>query len=68
MAEKRRHDTEEFTREAIRRVTGPGDGVSETARHLGLNAHRLGRGKRACDTQASAVCPGNGRMASDQTA
>ena len=39
MAEKRRQDTEEFKRDAMRLVTEQGDGVSETARHLGINAH-----------------------------
>ena len=42
--------------------------MSETARHLGLNAHMLGGWKREFDTQAGAVFPGNGRMASDQAA
>jgi transposase len=66
MAEKRRQYTEEFKREAIRLVTEQGYGVSETARHLGINAHMLGRWKREFDTQGSAAFPGNGRMASDQ--
>ena len=66
MAEKRRHYTEEFKREAIRLVTEQGYGVSETARNLGINAHMLGRWKRELDTKASAAFPGNNRLASDQ--
>lgn len=63
MAAKRRQDREAFNREAIRLVTEPGDRVSETARHLGLNAHRWGRWKRAVETQGRAAVPGHGRMA-----
>jgi transposase len=66
MAEKRRQDTEAFKREAIHLVTEPGYGVSETARNLGINAQRLGRWKRECDTKGRAAFSGNGRMASDQ--
>jgi transposase len=66
MAEKRRQYTEEFKREAIRLVTEQGDGVSETARNLGRNAHRLERWKREFDTKGRAAFPGNGRMSSDQ--
>jgi transposase len=66
MAEKRRQYTAEFKREAIRLVTEPGDGVSEAARNLGINAHLLGRWKREFDTQGCVAFPGNGRMASDQ--
>jgi transposase len=66
MAEKRRNDTEEFKREAIRLVTEQGDSVSDTARNLGIKAHRLGRWKREFATKASAAFPGNGRMASDK--
>jgi transposase-like protein len=65
-AEKRRNDTEECKREAIRLVTEQGYGGSETARNLGINAHLLGRWKRAFDTKAHAALPGNGRIASDQ--
>ena len=39
MAEKRRHEGDEFKREAVRLVTEQGYGVSETARNLGINAH-----------------------------
>ena len=66
MAEKRRQYTEEFKRDAIRLVTEQGDGVSETARNLGIKAHMLGRGKREFDTKGRAAFSGNGRMASDQ--
>jgi transposase len=68
MAEKRRQSTEEFKREAIRLVTAQGDSVSETARHLGIKAHVLGRWKRACETKGRAAIPGHGRMASAQEA
>ena len=66
MAEKRRQYTEAFTREAVRLVTEPGYGVSETARNLGINAPMLGRWTRAFDTKGSAAFPGHGRMPSDQ--
>jgi hypothetical protein len=38
LAVKQSHATEEISRDAIRIVTVLGDGVSETARHLGINA------------------------------
>jgi transposase len=66
MAEKRRQYTEEFKREAIRVVTEQGDGVSETARTLGINTPMLGRWTRDFDTNGSAAFSGNGRMASEQ--
>jgi transposase-like protein len=68
MAEKRRRHGDEFTREAVRLVTEPGDGVAETARHLGLNATMLGRWKRAVEAQPHAAFPGNGPVLPDQEA
>ena len=66
MVEKRRQYTEEFKREAMRLVTEQGYGVSETARHLGINAQMAGRWKREFDTKGRAAFPGNGRMSSAQ--
>jgi transposase len=66
MAEKRRQYSEEFKREAMRLVTEQGYSVSETARNLGSNAHRLGRWKREGETRGRAAFPGHGRMASAQ--
>ena len=68
MAEKRRHYGDEFKREAVRLVTEQGYGVSETARHLGINAHMLGRWKREVEAQQSAAVPRNGRVSPDQEA
>ena len=65
IAEKRRQYTEECTREAIRLVTEQGYRVSETARHLGINAQMLGRWTRELDTKGRAAFSGTGRMASD---
>jgi transposase len=65
-AEKRRQSTEAFKREAIRLVTEQGAGGSETARNLGINAHLLGRWKRAFETKGRAAVSGNGRRASEQ--
>ena len=66
MSAKRRNDTDEFKREAIRLVTAHGDGVSETARNLGRNATRLGRWTREFETKQRAAFPGNGRLPLDQ--
>jgi transposase len=66
MVEKRRNYGEEFTREAVRLVTEHGYGVGETARHLGINAHMLGRWTREVEAQQSAAFPGNGRVSPDQ--
>jgi transposase len=50
----------------MRLVTEQGYGMSETARHLGINAHMWGRWKREFDTIGSAAFRGHGRRASDQ--
>jgi transposase-like protein len=68
MAEKRRHYGADCTREAVRLVTEPGDGGSETARHLGLKAPRLGRWQGAVAAQQRAAVLGNGRGSPDQEA
>jgi transposase-like protein len=68
MREKRHNDDAEFTREAIRLGTEKGDGVGETARTLGINAHRLSRGTREADTQQHAAFPGNGRVSPEPDA
>jgi transposase len=66
MAEKRRNYDDEFKRAAIRLVTVNGHGVSETARHRGINANRLSRWKREDETQHSAALAGNGRPSEEQ--
>jgi transposase len=66
LAEKRRQDTEECKREAIRLGTEQGYGVSETARPLGINAQRVGRWKREVDPKGRAAFSGTGRMAAAQ--
>jgi transposase len=68
MAEKRRTYGDAFKREAVRLVTEQGYGVSETARHLGINAHMLGRWTREVEAPQSAAVPGNGRVSPDQEA
>ena len=68
MAEKRRNYGDECKREAVRLVTEQGDGVSETARHLGINAPMLGRWTREVEAQQRAAFPGNGRVSPDQEA
>jgi transposase-like protein len=68
MAEKRRNYGDAFTREAVRLVTEHGDRVSETARHVGLNAHMLGRWKREVEVRQSAAVPGHGRVSPDHEA
>jgi transposase len=55
MTGKRRYYTDEFKREAIRLVTDHGDGVTEAARNLGMNAHMLGRWKRQVEQQNNGV-------------
>ena len=60
MTDKRHIDTEAFKREAVRLVTEQGDGVAAAARHLGLNASRLGRWKRAVEQTMHGAFPGNG--------
>ena len=60
MPEKRRQYTEECKREAVRRVTERGDGVTETARDLGMNAQRLGRWTRQASEASHGVFAGKG--------
>jgi Transposase len=55
MAARRRHDGDEFKREAVQLGTEQGNGMSETARNLGINAHMLGRWKR--EVEAHRVQP-----------
>ena len=62
MVEKRHTSTAAFTREAVRLVTVQGYGVAEAARHVGLNAMRLGRWKRAQEAQEARAVPGKGRV------
>jgi transposase-like protein len=62
MAEKRRPAGDACTREAVRLGTEQGYGVSETARHLGIPAQRLGHWQREVAAQPRAACPGNGRV------
>ena len=47
-------------------MTEHGYGVSETVRHLGIDAHMLGRGKREVEAPQSAAFPRNGRVSPDQ--
>ena len=47
MAEKRQTSTAECTREAVRLVIEPHDGVAEAARNLGSNTPMLRRWTRA---------------------
>jgi transposase len=68
MAEKRRNDGDAFKREAVRLVTEHGYRVSETARNLGIKAHRLGRWTREVEVRQSAAFLGNGRVSPDQEA
>jgi transposase len=66
MAARRRHDGNEFKREAVRLGTEQGNGMSETARNLGINAHMLGRWKREVEAHQRAAFPGNGRVSPAQ--
>ena len=65
-AEKRQTYTAEFKREAVRLVLAHGDAITEAARHLGINATRLGRWTRAFEAQENGVLPGKGRVSPDQ--
>jgi transposase-like protein len=68
MAEHRRNDGHACTRAAVRLVTEPGSGGSETARQLGSNAQMLGRWTREVEAPPSAAVPGNGGGSCDQEA
>ena len=60
MAAKRRNDGDACKRAAVRLVTAQGYGVAATARHLGINTHRLGRWKRELAAKQHAAFPGHG--------
>ena len=66
MTEKRRNYSDEFKREAVRLVTEQGDGVSETARNLGINTPMLGRWKREVEAKHNGAFPGNGHVSPDK--
>ena len=53
MTEKRRVYTAECKREAVRLVTEQGYGVTEAARHLGINVTMLGRWKQQAEQQTN---------------
>jgi len=63
MAEKRRNYDDEFKRAAIRLVTVNRHGVSESPRHLGINANRLSRWKHEDEAKQNPTFAGNGRPA-----
>ena len=65
-AENRQTSTAECKREAVRLVLAQGYAITEAARHLGINATRLGRWKRAGEAQETGVFPGTGRLSPDQ--
>jgi transposase len=65
-AEQRQTSTAEFTREAVRLVMAHGYGMTEAARHVGINATRLGRWKRAREAREHGTFPGKGRLSPDQ--
>jgi transposase-like protein len=60
MAETRRHDGDEFQRDAVRLVAEPGYGIAATARHLGIHPNQLGRWQREGEAKPHGACPGNG--------
>lgn len=65
---KRRQDTAACTCEAVRLLTEPGYGGTDTARNLGMHAHRLGRWTRQVAQQHSGVCRGNGHLSAEHAA
>lgn len=66
MGEKRRYYDDEFKQAAIRLVTVNGHGVSETARHLGINANMLGRWKREDEAKQNPAVAANGHASQEQ--
>ncbi len=68
MADKRRTDPAEFTREAVHLVTEQGYAVAEAARHLGLNPHMRQRWQRELTEHEPAAFPGHGRVLPAQAA
>jgi transposase-like protein len=65
MTEQRRVYTAECNREAVRRVTEPGDGVPAAARNLGRNVKMLGRWKRQAAPPTHGRLGGHGQRAAD---
>jgi transposase-like protein len=68
MTEKRCQYTEECNREAGRLVTERGDGVTATARGLGINAKMLGRWKRPASEASNGALGGHGHRTAAQEA
>ncbi len=67
-AEKRQTSTAAWKREAVRLVRAHGEGMTEAARHVGIKATRLGRGKRAREAGEHGAFPGQGRLSPDPEA
>jgi transposase len=65
-AKKRQTYTAEFKREAVRLVMAHGDGITEEAWNLGINATMLGRWKRELEAPENGAFPGKGRLSPDQ--
>lgn len=68
MSEKRRNSSAECKREAVRLIIDHGDGVSETARNLGIHANRLRRWKRQMPDEPHGALPGKGHLSPEQEA
>ena len=66
MTEKRKTSTAECTHAAVCLVTEQGDGVGETARHLGRNVTMRRRWKRALPERAHGAFPGTGPLSPAQ--
>jgi transposase len=65
-SQKRRQYTEECRHDAVRLITEHGYGVTEAARHLGINAHMLGRWKRPVERQTNGTLVNNGHVSAEQ--
>jgi transposase len=62
MGETRQTSTAEFKHEAVRLVTGHGDGVAKASRNLGINTTMLGRWTCEQEAREDRAFPGKGRL------
>ena len=66
MTEKRKHDTAEFKREAVRLVTEKGYSINQASRNLDIHTNMLRRWKCQLEEQGQSAFPGKGNLTPDQ--
>ena len=62
----RRKYTDEYKREAVELTRAPGATIQQVARDLGINAHMLGRWRKAMEHHGDQAFPGQGHARDEE--